>query len=115
MLPGTPCYDVANPTFATFVHMPLSPKNKIKKLQEGNLLPKINPWSAFIVIASLVALYGLLPQLSQLSGTFAAARSASLPWILAGIAMVGVLFLASGYTQYVVCRGVGTFTKLTVL
>lgn len=92
-------------------------KQKHKAAKRTNTIPrpKINPWSAVLVIASLVAIYGLIPRLKQLNGTAAALQTASPIWVVAAIAMTVLLFLASGYAQYAASQGAGSLKKLTTL
>ena len=90
---------------------------KQKTAQRANIIPrpKINPWSAVIVVASLIAIYGLIPRLKQLNGTAAALQAASPIWVIAALAMTVLLFLASGYAQYAASQGAGSLKKLTTL
>jgi uncharacterized protein (TIRG00374 family) len=92
-------------------------RKKMKAEKSASIIPrpKIKAWSVVFIVASLVALYGLLPRFQQLDGTTAALKTASPLWVLAAIAMTVLLFLASGYAQYVASQGAGSLKKLTTL
>lgn len=77
--------------------------------------PKISRWSVIAIVASLVAIYFLLPQLTQFRGSIPIIEHADLWWVAAALIMSALSFFAAGYTQYVAGNYIGSFGKITIL
>lgn len=77
--------------------------------------PTIKPWSVIIVIVGIIGIYLLLPQLGELRGTLAVLHKAVWWWVMGGMAMTALGFLAAAYTQYMAGKGQGSFKKVALL
>lgn len=77
--------------------------------------PRISRWSVAVLLASLVGIYFVLPQLKQLRSSIPVLEHAVPWWIAAGLLMSGLSFFVAAYAQYVAGDYRGTFRKITIL
>ena len=73
---------------------------------------KAKRWQIIILVAGLVGLYFLLPQIKQLKGTFAIIEHTDYWWILLGLVLTLLVFMAASFTQFSAGNFIGKIKKI---
>jgi len=77
--------------------------------------PSIKPLHILFLLMALVGIYFLLPQLGEFSKTLTAVRHASPFYLLIGVVMSGLTFVAATFTQFAAGNFIGSNYTLTLI
>jgi undecaprenyl-diphosphatase len=73
---------------------------------------KAKRWQIIILVAGLIGLYLLLPKVKQLKGTFTIIEHTDYWWILLGLVLTLLVFMAASFTQFSAGNFTGKIKKI---